>query len=91
MNDELLINSSSEVIQRNGMDFVAPVKPPAPAVFPVAFVAGPNSSNYEQKVIHVASDANYLDQLMADDATNGDYCENDLLYEASWHTQDCTF
>ena len=66
------------------MEFIEPSKPAPPDM-------GTNNSNYEQKVIHVASNANYLDQLMADDDTNGDYCENDLLYEASWHTQDCTF
>ena len=85
VNDELLINSSGKVICRNGMDFIEPSKPAPPPVLIV------NNSNYEQKVIHVASNANYLDQLMADDAMDGDYCENNLLYEASWRTQDCTF
>ena len=84
VNDELLINSSGKVIRKNGMEFIEPSKPAPPDM-------GTNNSNYEQKVIHVASNANYLDQLMADDAMDGDYCEKDLLYEASWHTQDCTF
>jgi len=70
--------------------FLKTPPPATPPAFPPTDV-GTNNSNYEQKVIHVASNANYLDQLMADDAMDGDYCENDLLYEASWHTQDCTF
>ena len=70
------------------MEGTAPSKPAPPDIVENSFQA---NSNYEQKVIHVASNANYLDQLMADDAMDGDYCENNLLYEASWRTQDCTF
>ena len=62
------------------MEFIEPSKPAPPDM-------GTNNSNYEQKVIHVASNANYLDQLMADEGMSS--LENDLLYEASWHELNC--